>query len=109
MSSASSWFISYDPSYKNKVIYSDLWPYFGWYLKTDVKPIPIFKDNQKFYDNVKDPNFTAEDNAAFNNELQNINADYYLCSWQEVNLTSYTLIKRVGTLAIYERADEINY
>lgn len=109
VSSASSWFISYDPSYKNKVIYSDLWPYFGWYLKTDVKPIPIFKDNQKFYDNVKDPNFTAEDNAAFNNELQNINADYYLCSWQEVNLTSYTLIKRVGTLAIYERADEINY
>ena len=107
VSSASSWFVSYDPSYKNKVIYSDLWPYFGWYLKTDVKPIPIFKDNQKFYDNVKDPNFTAKDNAAFNNELQSINADYYFCTWQEVNLTSYTLIKRFGTLAVYEKTDEI--
>lgn len=107
VSSASSWFISYDPSYKNKVIYSDIWPYLGWYLKTDVKSIPLFKDNQKFYDNVKDPNFTAEDNAAFNNELQNINADYYFCTWQELNLTSYTLIKRFGTLAIYERTDEI--
>lgn len=108
VSSASSWFESYDPSYKDKVIYSDLWPYFGWYLKTDVKPVPIFKDNQKFYDNVKDPHFTAKDNAAFNNELQNINADYYLCSWQELNLTSYTLIKRFGTLVIYEKTSEIS-
>lgn len=107
VSSASSWFVSYDPSYKNKVIYSDLWPYFGWYLRTDVKPIPIFKDNQKFFDNVRDPHFSAEDNAAFNKELQNINADYYFCTWQEVNSTSYTLIKRFGTLAIYERTNEI--
>ena len=108
VSSAGSWFVTYDPSYKSKVIYSDIWPYLGWYLKTDVKPIPIFKDNQKFYDNVKDPHFTAEDNAAFNKELKNINADYYFCTWQEVNLTSYTLINRFGTLAIYERTDEIN-
>ena len=31
---ASDWFMNYDPDYKNKVIYSDIWPYFGWYLKT---------------------------------------------------------------------------
>ena len=36
---------SYDPNYKNKNIYSDLWPNFSWYLKTNVKPVPIFKDN----------------------------------------------------------------
>jgi hypothetical protein len=107
ISSASVWLVNYDPSYKNKVIYSELWPYFGWYLRTDVKPLPLFKDNQTFYASVKNPNFTEEDNAAFNNELKSINADYYLCSWQEVNLTSYTLIKRVGTISIYEKTDEI--
>ncbi len=45
---ASQWFISYDPDYKNQNIYSDLWPNFSWYLKTNVKPVPIFKDNQTF-------------------------------------------------------------
>ena len=41
--SASQWFESYDPNYENQNIYSDLWPNFSWYLKTNVKPVPIFQ------------------------------------------------------------------
>ena len=51
---ATEWLASYDPDYKNKTIYSDLWPNFGWYLKTDVKMVPVFKDNQSYSGGVKD-------------------------------------------------------
>ncbi len=47
---ASEWFINYDPDYKNQNVYSDLWPNFSWYLKTNIKPVPIFKNNETFAD-----------------------------------------------------------
>jgi hypothetical protein len=43
MNSSSQWIINYDPTYKNKIIYSDLWPYSGWYLKMNVGMMPLFR------------------------------------------------------------------
>ncbi len=100
---ASEWLMNYDPDYKNKVIYSDIWPYFGWYLKTGVKPMPEFKDNQKFYGGVTDNNITPEENLAYNIELKNNNVDYYFCNRPELNLTYYKSIKRFGDLIIYKK------
>ena len=42
--SASNWLENYDPNYKSKVIYADYWAYFSWYLKMNVRPMPVFKD-----------------------------------------------------------------
>lgn len=99
----SEWFITYDPDYKNKVIYSDLWPYFSWYLKTNVKPMPIFKDNQKYYGGVKEFSLTPQDNMAYNKELDDNNVDYYFCIRQGLNLTSYEPVKQFGKLIIYKK------
>lgn len=99
---ASEWFINYDPDYKNKIIYSDLWPYLAWSLKTDIKMMPIFKNNQTYAGGVKNSTFTPEDSVTFNNFLVNNNADYYFCV-QEINLTSYKPVKQIGSLIIYEK------
>ncbi len=105
---ASQWFVSYDPNYKSQNIYSDLWPNLSWYLKTDVKPVPVFKDNQTFIDGVKYNTFNQADSNQFNNYLVTNNADYYFCIRPDLNLTSYKPIKEfnndiVGPLIIYKR------
>ena len=101
---ASQWFINYDPDYKNQNIYSDLWPNFSWYLKTNVKPVPIFKDNQTLYNGgVNNNTFNQKDSNQFNNYLINNNADYYLSVRPGLNLTSYTPIKKFGIVTIYKK------
>ncbi len=100
--SASQWFSNYDPNYKNQNIYSDLSPNFSWYLKTNVKQVPVFKNNQTFI-NVNNNSFTQKDSDQFNNYLVTNNADYYLCIRQGLNLTSYTLIKQFGSVIIYKK------
>jgi 4-amino-4-deoxy-L-arabinose transferase-like glycosyltransferase len=105
---ASQWFINYDPNYKSQNIYSDLWPNLSWYLKTDVKPVPVFKDNQTFIDGVKMNTFNQEDSNQFNNYLVTNNADYYFCIRPGLNLTSYKPIKEfnndiTGPLIVYKR------
>mgnify|MGYP000989347217 FL=1 len=103
ISLASEWFINYDQDYENKVIYSNLWPYLAWHLKTDVKIMFTFKNNQGYLGGVKDnTTFTPQDNLASNNYLVENNADYYFSS-DEINLTSYRPIKQFGSLVIYER------
>ena len=87
---ASQWLTSYDTNYKNKIIYADSWPNFSWYLKTNVNPTPIFKDNQSFSEGIKNYNFNQQDSNAFNNYLTTNNAYYYLSVHQGLNLTSYT-------------------
>lgn len=100
---ASEWFINYEPDYKNKVIYSNLWPYLAWHLKTDVKIMFTFKNNQAYLGGVKDnTTFTQQDNLASNNYLVDNNADYYFSS-DAINLTSYKPIKQFGSVTIYER------
>ena len=104
MEQASQWFVSYDPDYKNQNIYSDLWPNFSWYLKTNVKPVPIFKDNHVFTDGgVVNNTFNQNDSNAFNNYLVTNNADYYFNVRPGLNLTSYKPIKRFGIVTIYEK------
>jgi len=100
---ASAWLMSYDPNYKSKVIYADLWSYFAWYLRMDVKKMPIFKNNQTMYVGPKDYNFTREDNAAFDRELEKQRPDYYISAWKGMNFTSYVAIQRFGTVTIFKR------
>jgi 4-amino-4-deoxy-L-arabinose transferase-like glycosyltransferase len=100
---ASDWFIKYDPYYKNKIIYSDLWPQFSWYLKTNVIPMPEFKGGQKFYSGVTDYNLTPQDNIEYNQELNNNNVDYYFSARKGLNLSSYKPIKQFGSLIIYKK------
>jgi hypothetical protein len=103
MKLASQWFENYDTDYKNQNIYSDLSPNFSWYLKTDVKSVPVFKDNQTFPNGVKNYTFNQADSNAFNNYLVTNNADYYFCVRIGLNLTSYTPIKQFGIVTIYAR------
>lgn len=103
MEQASQWFINYDPNYKNHVIYSDLWPNFSWYLKTNVKPVPVFKDNQTFPNGVKNATFNQTDSNQYNNYLVTNNADYYFSVRQGLNLTSYMPVKEIGYVIIYKK------
>ena len=102
IASTGEWFIRYEPDYKNKIIYSDLWPYFAWYLKTDVKLTLTFKNNQSYLGGVKNDTFTSEDSLVYNQFLVDNNADYYFSS-NELNLTSYKPIKQFGSIFIYKR------
>ena len=101
--SASVWFVNYDPNYKNENLYSDLWPNFSWYLRTNVKPVPVFKDNQTFLVGVVDFNFNQTDSNEFNKYLVSNNAQYYFSVRKGLNLTSYTPIKEFGDLIIYKK------
>ena len=101
--SASAWFVTYDPNYKNENLYSDLWPNFSWYLKTNVKPVPVFKGNQTFLVGVIDFNFNQTDSNEFNQYLISNNAQYYFSVRRGLNLTSYTPIKEFGDLIIYKK------
>ncbi len=100
---ASEWFKNYDPDYRNKVIYADLWPNFGWYLKTNIKMMPVFMNGQSYSGGVKEFNLTHQDNMAYNQELDTNNADYYFSIRQGLNLTSYKPIKEFGNLIIYQK------
>jgi 4-amino-4-deoxy-L-arabinose transferase-like glycosyltransferase len=100
---SSQWFMDYDPSYKTQNIYSDLWPNYSWYLQTNVKMVPAFKDNQTFANGVKDETFNQVDSDQFNNYLITNNADYYICLREGLNLKSYTVIKQIGDVTIYKK------
>ena len=102
---ASEWLAHHDPEYKDKVIYSDIWPYSAWYLKTNVKRMPIFKDGKAYFFGVNDYGISPQDNLAFNQELRKGNAEYYICVRLELNLTSYVPIKRVEDVIIYKKVD----
>jgi 4-amino-4-deoxy-L-arabinose transferase-like glycosyltransferase len=103
MNSASQWLLNYDPNYKNRTIYSDKWSAFSWYLNMDVGKVPFFKDNQRFYNGVKNENINIKDNVAFNSYLESNNVDYYFCVRKGLNLTHYEPIKQFGNVIIYER------
>ena len=100
---SSQWFKDYDPNYKNQNIYSDLGPNYSWYLQTDVKTVPVFKDNQTFTNGVKDETFNQADSDQYNNFLITNNADYYISLREGLNLKYYTSIKQMGDVTIYKR------
>ncbi len=102
--SASQWFGSFDPDYKDQNIYSELSPNFSWYLKTNVKSVPLFYDNQIFpLGTVNAVTLTQADSNAFNKYLVTNNVNYYLSVRQGLNLTSYKPIKQFGGIIIYQR------
>ncbi|AIS31291.1 hypothetical protein BRM9_0466 [Methanobacterium formicicum] len=99
---ASYWLMNYDPDYKSKIIYADLWSYFGWFLQSDVGKMPVFRNNETIYAGTKDYNFTEDDKMAFDRELNKTNPDYYFGVWG-MNFTNYEPINRFGQVTIYKR------
>lgn len=102
----SHWLMDYDPQYKSKVIYADLWYGFGWYLQMNVGKMPIFKNNQSMYVGPEDFNFTMEDNAAFDQELERVQPDYYISywgTWGNMTFTSYEPVHQYRTFTVFKR------
>ena len=100
MASASHWLINYDPDYKSKVIYSDLWANSGWDLQTNVQMMLEFQNNQTSID----LNNYTPDSEACNNFLVKNNAEYYFSITNGLNLSSYKPIKQFGKVIIYKRS-----
>jgi hypothetical protein len=103
MGEASHWLVNYDPDYKSKIVFSDLWPNTAWFLQMNVQKMPEFKNNQKYYLNLKDYSPTKEDSDAANNFLVENNADYYFSIRDWVNLNNYDPINKFGYLTIYKK------
>lgn len=101
--SSSKWFKNYDPDYKTKVIYSDYYPYSTWYLRTDIKKMPILKDNNEIYAPLKNLSLDNDDFKQYENKLLTNNADYYFCVNTKLNLTSYKIIYNSGNVYIYQK------
>lgn len=102
----SYWLMDYDPQYKSKVIYADLWYGFAWYLQMNVGRMPVFKNNETLYVGPKDFSFTMEDNAAFDKELERLKPDYYIsywATWGNMTFTSYEPIHRYRTFIVFKR------
>lgn len=101
--SSSNWLKNYDPTYKTKIIYADYWPYFGWYLKMNVKPMPLFNDNFSYYHEIENYTVDAQSNVEYNNMLNQNHVDYYFSVREGLNLTNYQPIKEFGNVIIYKR------
>lgn len=103
MSVASLWLANYDPAYKSKVVYSDLWPHSGWYLQMNVGRMPEFQNNKTYYNSLKNYEPTDQDSIIANEFLVENNAEYYFSIRNWVNLSSYKPIKQFGDVIIYKR------
>lgn len=103
MEAASQWLVNYDPNYKTKIIYSDLWPHSGWFLQTDVQKMPQFKDNKTYYNSLRDYKPSKQDSEAANNFLVAHNAYYYFNFREGLILTDYKVINKVGLVRLYQR------
>ncbi|MBZ2166163.1 glycosyltransferase family 39 protein [Methanobacterium sp. VT] len=100
---SSQWFVGYDPEYRNKNIYSDLWPNYSWYLNTNVKMVPIYQTYKTLPNGNRVYSVNQADINAFNNYLINNNADYFFSDIPGLNLTTYSLIKQFDNIYIYQR------
>lgn len=99
---AGHWLMNYDPNYKSKVIYSDLWPHSGWFLQTNVQKMPQFLNNKTYYNNLKDYKPTEQDSESANDFLVANKAYYYFSFRDWTNLRNYTPIKKFGFVTIYK-------
>lgn len=100
---ASIWLISYDPDYKSRIIYSDIWPHSGWFLQMNIGKMPEFKGNEKHYLNLKNYTPTIEDSNSANNFLVENNVYYYFSIRNWTNLNNYTPLKSFGYVTIYKK------
>lgn len=104
LQASSSWLMGHDPSYQNKVIYADIyWPYFSLYLKTNVRPMPVFRDNKAYNYELKNYIIGPEENNMYNKELEKNNVDYYFSRRNGLNLTGYTAICNISSITLYEK------
>jgi len=101
---SSNWLKNYDHSYKNKIIYADFyWPYYSWYLKMNVSAMPIFKNGNVYYYNLKVYYPNSQDNNAYNKGLEKNKVDYYFCITPLLNLTYYKPLKKFGQITLYKK------
>lgn len=101
---SSNWLKNYDHNYENKIIYANYyWPFYSWYLRMNVNPMPYFKDGKSYYSNLTDYYPSRQDSIAYNTKLDQSNADYFFCNIRGLNLTSYKPIKRFGNIIIYKK------
>lgn len=101
----SVWLMNYDPNYKNKVIYSDIWPYSGWSLQRNVSKMPQFVNHQAIYTGAKEYNLTTQDIMDYNNELDSNQADYYISRRIDLTFINYRSIKHFNGITLYQRID----
>jgi 4-amino-4-deoxy-L-arabinose transferase-like glycosyltransferase len=99
----SEYLMNYDPEYRSKILYSDIWPYSGWYLKKNISKMPQFINNQVIYTGSNDHNLTNQDIMAYNHELDVNQADYYISRINGLTLQNYIPLKQFGTLILYQR------
>lgn len=81
---------TYDPQYKEKVIFSDQWPALSWYLKTDV---------QRGYPQ----DFKTSDE--FSQMLKNSNATYFISTYGRgaLSMEGYSIATHDKIVYIYKR------
>jgi 4-amino-4-deoxy-L-arabinose transferase-like glycosyltransferase len=86
---AANWLEEYDPGYQDKVVYSDHWPSFSWYLKMNVQ-----RGYPKDYINPED----------FAKLLQKDNVTYFISTGNKsIIISGYDSIYQYGNLIIFKR------
>lgn len=100
---ASYWLKSYDPDYKSKIVFSDIWPYSSWFLQMNVQKMPQFKNNKKHYLSLKNYSPTKEDSDFANQFLVENNAYYYFSIRDWVDLNDYDPINKFGYVTVYKK------
>lgn len=82
---SSAWLKSYDPDYHDKIIRSDVWPAFVWYLDTNMDQMSTFSSAD-----------------GVNHELEKNDVTYYLSLQPDLKLKSYVKITEIGLVTIYK-------
>ncbi len=94
MESISKWLQNYDGEIFSKVIYSNHWPGFEWYLKKRIyRAVPQTKESM--FKKIGDLN-------EFSKFLQDKKAYYYIYKGTDLSIPDYHIIKRVGMFTLYE-------
>lgn len=94
--------MDFDHDYDDKVIYSNHWPAFTWYLKTNVERgfIPDFNISGDENDTLK----------KFSDYLISNNATYYIhTSFDNTTIPNYILVANTDHVSIYKRNKDVTY
>jgi hypothetical protein len=106
---ASNWLKNYDSQYQEKTIYSNyFWPHFSWYLKMNVKELPLFHGGKsiQFYSITKYYNstITEQDNFLYCTFIESHQPDYIFSIHPNLKCKGYIKIKSMGTINIYKKS-----
>ncbi|MDR2967076.1 MAG: glycosyltransferase family 39 protein [Methanobacteriaceae archaeon] len=81
------WLSNYDNNYQSKVIWAERGPIFTWYMKKEVIYV----------------NWLIEPSTLSKNMLKN-NTTYFISVHENVEIPSYSKIKTIGEVSIYEKS-----